>query len=121
MAGNASVHEEVRWSRQKRARDADEAEEQANAAALSGQHGVHALLSCRSADAGVCDKGLTYSTNFRCLCYGSSPPGGCFVRFICAQSKPTAMSVCMCEDVFFIAAASFPLLPCFHCLIISKG
>jgi len=36
MAGNAEVHEDARWARQKRARDADAAEEQANAPAAAG-------------------------------------------------------------------------------------
>ena len=36
MAGNASVHEEARWVRQKRAREADAAEEDANAAQPTG-------------------------------------------------------------------------------------
>lgn len=36
MAGNAEVREEARWARQKRARDADAAEEQANAPAAAG-------------------------------------------------------------------------------------
>jgi hypothetical protein len=37
MAGFAEVHEEVRWSRQKRARDADAEEEQANAPPPAGE------------------------------------------------------------------------------------
>jgi hypothetical protein len=36
MAGNASVHEEARWVRQKRAREADAAEDEANAAQPTG-------------------------------------------------------------------------------------
>lgn len=44
MAGNAEVHEEARWARQKRARDADAAEEQANAPTAAGAS--HYSFSC---------------------------------------------------------------------------
>lgn len=36
MTGNASVHDEARWSRQRRAREQDEAEEAANERRTAG-------------------------------------------------------------------------------------
>ncbi|CAL8469997.1 g9539 [Coccomyxa elongata] len=53
MAGNAEVHEEARWARQKRARDADAAEEQANAIAAAGEQqpgGTAAFLKSATAE-----------------------------------------------------------------------
>lgn len=51
MAGNAEVHEEARWARQKRARDADAAEEQANAAPTAGDLPPSAaLFACKTLD-----------------------------------------------------------------------
>ena len=46
MAGNASVHEEARWVRQKRAREADAAEEDANAAQPTGAPKKRTLCCC---------------------------------------------------------------------------
>ena len=46
MSGNASVHEEARWARQKRAREADDSEEAANALQPTGARTVvqHCML-----------------------------------------------------------------------------
>ncbi len=46
MAGNAEVHEEARWARQKHARDADTAEQQANAPAAAGALPFFPVSTC---------------------------------------------------------------------------